>query len=67
MRRWRTWLTLSLMVISLGFLTAADIECEDDEFEFNWPNFGRDYDRCYDDCGGWFYYEEYDCGPWCWF
>lgn len=62
MRTWRTWMTLTLMILSLGFLTAADIECESDEFEFNWPNWGRSCDY---DCDGWYYYESYDCGPWC--
>lgn len=64
MKSWRTWMTLCLMVLSLGFLTAADVECEGDEFEFDWPSFDFD-DDCWDDCGGWYYYEEYDCGPWC--
>ena len=53
-------MTLALMVLSLGFLTASDVECEDDEFELNWPSFSH-----HDD-GGYYYYGEYDCGPWCW-
>ena len=61
MTSWRTRMTLALMVVSLGFLTAADIECEDDEFELNWPSISH-----HDD-GGYYYYEEYDCGYWCGF
>jgi len=68
MRRWKTWMTLVLMVLSLGMLTASDVECEDGDFEFDWPSISYDHDGCGGDCGG-FYYEEYSCGPWwdCWF
>ena len=70
MKNWRTWMTLALMVLSLGFLTASDIECEDGEFEMDWPSFSHGCnDGCCDGgCGGYYYYESYDCGPWCgWF
>ncbi len=62
MKRWRTWMTLALMVLSLGFLTASDVECEDIEIDL--PSFGY-HDDCGYDCGGYYYYEEYDCGWWC--
>ncbi|HOA72856.1 MAG TPA: hypothetical protein PL151_07845 [Phycisphaerae bacterium] len=32
-----------LFVLTLFALPGADIECEDDEFEFNWPSFRRNY------------------------
>jgi len=63
MKRWQTWMTLTLMILSLGFLTASDVECEDGDLEFDWPSFDFDHD---DDCcdGGYYYYD--DCGRWCW-
>lgn len=51
-----------LFVLTLFALPGADIECEDDEFEFNWPSFRHDRDYY---PGYWYepvYYE-----PCCWF
>ena len=64
MKRWKTWMTLALMVLALGMLTASDVECEDGDFEFDWPNISYGHDH-YGGDGGYFYYEESDCGPWC--
>lgn len=57
-----TWLRrklfLVLMILSLVTLTGSDVECEDDEFEFDWPDIDvhDDYD------GGYWVYE-----PCCWY
>lgn len=50
-----------LFIMTLFALPGADIECEDDEFEFDWPDWGRG--------GGWYYYPPvyYDPGPCCWY
>ena len=47
-----------LMILALGVMTGADIECEDGEFEFDWPSI--DIDDDYDD--GYWVYE-----PCCWY
>ncbi len=50
-----------LIVLSFLALPGADIECEDDELEINWPDFDRD--------DGYFYYHEdvwYEPAPCCW-
>ena len=49
-----------LFILSLFALPGADIECEDGEFEFDWPSFGYDDDYYY--WGGPVYYE-----PCCWY
>jgi hypothetical protein len=66
MKRWKTWMTVGLMTLSLGFLTASDVECEDGEVDFNWPDISYGHD--YHDDGGYVYYES-GCGGWwdCWF
>jgi len=57
-----------LMITALLALPGADIECEDDEFEFNWPSFDFD-DDCddFDDCGYWGPPVFYEPAPCCWF
>lgn len=54
-----------LMILSASLLPGADIECdcEDGEFEFEWPDieFDDDCDDCRgcDDCGGYWYEFDY--------
>ena len=68
MKRWKTWMTLALMGLALGLLTASDIECEDGDLKINWPDISYGHDH-YGGDGGYYYYEGSDCGPWwdCWF
>ncbi|MBI4581709.1 MAG: hypothetical protein HY718_18580 [Planctomycetes bacterium] len=50
-----------LMILALVALPGSDIECEDDEFEFNWPSFHHDD-------GYWVYEPVYiEPAPCCWF
>lgn len=66
MKRWRNRLAWALMILAASLLPGADVECdcEDGEFEFNWPSIDYDDDDCYDcrgcdDCGGYWYEFDY--------
>lgn len=60
MSRWRNTIFKVLMILGLAALPGADIECEDGDFEFNWPSF-------HNNNGGYYYYEDwYEPAPCCW-
>jgi hypothetical protein len=55
-----------LFVLTLFALPGADIECEDGEFEFDWPSFGYD-DDYYDHYHGYYVEPVYYYEPCCWY
>ncbi len=77
MERWRNRFMWVLMILAASMLPGADVECdcEDGEFEFNWPGIEFDDDDCddcwdddwddcddcrgCDDCGGYWYEFDY--------
>ncbi|NLX22095.1 MAG: hypothetical protein GXY55_10590 [Phycisphaerae bacterium] len=59
--KYRRFAMALLMIISTAFLPAADVECEDGEFEWNWPSYSDD--DCYD-CGGYWYDDEWYYDSW---
>jgi hypothetical protein len=42
----RNWLKIAFIVI-LFAVPGSDIECEDDEFEFDWPDIEVEHDHWY--------------------
>ncbi len=57
----RKYLIRALMLLSFLALPGADIECEDDEFEFNWPSIDVHRSCC---CGVTWVVEECGGGWW---
>jgi hypothetical protein len=56
-----------LMILALFALPGSDVECEDGEFEFDWPDIGYDHED-YWDGGYWVATPVYvEPAPCCWY